>query len=83
MVNKINCAIQILKLTGFSNNDDSYTEGRLESLRFCYRKHLEGWTIDMFKEDLNKFKTENKCIGDYMLGIISGLKYNIKLMEEI
>ncbi|MGL4453777.1 MAG: hypothetical protein ACRCTZ_21690 [Sarcina sp.] len=57
--------------------------GYKESLNFCIRKHQEGWTLDLFKtnliETLDKY---GKYYGDYTSGLISGLKYNIKIMEE-
>ena len=70
----------LLKLKFDTDNDD-YSYGQREALRFCIRKHQEGWTLNNFKQEL--CKAFNMNIGDeYIQGIISGFKYNIKIMEE-
>ena len=70
----------ILKLKLDSNKDD-FTYGQEEAIKFCIRKHQEGWTLNNFKQEL--CKAFNMNIGDeYIQGIISGFKYNIKIMEE-
>ena len=62
--------------------DDDYSYGQLEAIRFCIRKHQEGWTLEEFKQELNRALSMNMYDG-YVKGIISGFKYNIKIMEEI
>lgn len=63
------------------NNDNSVTSGQIEAIKFCIRKHKEGWTIEDFKTELNNALRMNIC-DDYIKGIISGFRYNLKLMEE-
>lgn len=56
--------------------------GYLESLNFCIRQHKRGWNINQFKDNLDKVKQDyGKYGGEYLDGLISGLKYNIKHME--
>ena len=70
----------ILKLKLDVSKDD-FTYGQQEAIKFCIRKHQEGWTLDNFKQEL--CKAFNMNIGDeYIQGIISGFKYNIKIMED-
>jgi len=70
----------LLKLK-FDINSDDFNYGQQEAIRFCIRKHNEGWTLDDFKQEL--IKTLSMNIDDeYIQGIISGFKYNIKIMEE-
>lgn len=58
--------------------------GYMESLKFCIRKHEEKWSLDLFKSNLSETLDKyGKYYGDYTSGLISGLKYNIKIMEEI
>ena len=70
----------ILKLKLDSNKDD-FTYGQQEAIKFCIRKHQEGWTLEDFKQELNRSLSMNIYDG-YVKGIISGFKYNIKIMEE-
>lgn len=57
--------------------------GYKESLNFCIRKHQEGWSLDLFKSNLSEtLEKYGKYYGDYTSGLINGLKYNIKIMEE-
>ena len=66
----------------FDTGTDDYSYGQQEALRFCIRKHQEGWTLEDFKQELNRSLSMNTYDG-YIQGIISGFKYNIKIMEEI
>ena len=70
----------LLKLK-FDVNSDDFTYGQKEAIKFCIRKHEEGWDLDDFNKDLQKAMKLNKN-SEYIKGIISGLKYNIKIMEE-
>lgn len=72
----------LLKIKFDRNFDSDYSCGQQEAIRFCIRKHEEGWTLDDFKQDLNKALALNMD-DEYIQGIVSGLKYNIKIMEEI
>ena len=63
------------------NNDNSVTSGQIEAIKFCIRKHNEGWTIEDFKMELKNALKMNIC-DDYIKGIISGFRYNLKIMEE-
>lgn len=70
----------LLKLK-FDISLDDFTYGQQEAIKFCIRKHQEGWIIDDFKKEL--CKTSKLNINDeYIQGIISAFKYNIKIMEE-
>ena len=70
----------LLKLK-FDISLDDFTYGQQEAIKFCIRKHQEGWIIDDFKKEL--YKTSKLNINDeYIQGIISAFKYNIKIMEE-
>ena len=62
-------------------NSDDFTYGQQESIKFCIRKHEEGWTLDDFNRDLEKAMKLNMN-DEYIQGIVSGLKYNLKIMEE-
>ncbi len=56
--------------------------GYLESLNFCIRQHKCGWNIGQFKDNLDKVKQDyGKYGGEYLDGLINGLKYNVKHME--
>ena len=70
----------LLKLK-FDVNSDDFTYGQQESIKFCIRKHEEGWTLDDFYKELYNALSMNVC-SEYVQGIISGFKYNIKIMEE-
>ena len=72
----------ILLMLKFDTDDSDYSYGQREALRFCIRKHQEGWTLEDFKQELNRSLSMNTYDG-YIQGIISGFKYNIKIMEEI
>lgn len=72
----------LLQIQFDRNFDRDYSYGQQEAIRFCIRKHEEGWTLDDFKQDLNKALALNMD-DEYIQGIVSGLKYNIKIMEEI
>ena len=72
----------LLKLNLDRNSyDDNYMNGQKEAIRFCIRKHKEGWTLDDFYKELYNALSMNVC-SEYVQGIISGFKYNIKIMEE-
>ena len=70
----------ILKLKLDVSKDD-FTYGQQEAIKFCIRKHEEGWTLDDFYKELYNASSMNVC-SEYVQGIISGFKYNIKIMEE-
>lgn len=70
----------LLKLK-FDVNSDDFTYGQQESIKFCIRKHEEGWTLDDFNKELERAMKLNTN-DEYIQGIVSGLKYNIKIMEE-
>lgn len=60
-----------------------YKVGYKSSIEFCIRKHKEGWNLKQFKENLeNVIKEYSYLKGDYLNGIVKGLEYNIKLMEN-
>ena len=65
----------------FDTNSTDYSIGQKEAIRFCIRKHEEGWTLDDFYKELYNALSMNTC-SEYIQGIISGFKYNIKIMEE-
>lgn len=71
----------LLKLKFETNTDHDYSYGQQEAIRFCIRKHKEGWTLDDFNRDLEEAMKLNMN-DEYIQGIVSGLKYNIKIMEE-
>ena len=71
----------LLKLKFDRNADDDYSCGQREAIRFCLRKHKEGWSLDDFYKELHKVLSDKKC-SEYTQGIISGFKYNIKIMED-
>ena len=70
----------LLKLK-FDISLDDFTYGQQEAIKFCIRKHQEGWIIDDFKKELCKISKLN-INDEYIQGIISAFKYNIKIMEE-
>ena len=72
----------ILLQLKFDTDRDDYKQGQLDAIRFCVRKHGENWTLEDFKHDLEKAIKLN-LDKEYIKGIVSGLKYNIKLMEGI
>ncbi|HBH3639400.1 TPA: hypothetical protein KSK26_001223 [Clostridioides difficile] len=55
--------------------------GQILALEFCIDKHKEGWTLEQFKENLEKQKSKN-MYGDYVDGFMSVLRRNIKDMER-
>lgn len=55
--------------------------GQTLALEFCIDKHKEGWTLEQFKENLEKQKSKN-MYGDYANGFMSVLERNIKDMER-
>ena len=65
----------------FDTNQDDFIAGQKEAIKFCIRKHEEGWTLDDFYKELYNALSMNVC-SEYVQGIISGFKYNIKIMEE-
>lgn len=62
----------LLKLK-FDSDTDDFTYGQQEAIKF--------WTLDNFNKDLEKAMKLNMN-DEYIQGIVSGLKYNIKIMEE-
>ncbi|MCC0643858.1 MULTISPECIES: hypothetical protein [unclassified Clostridioides] len=54
--------------------------GQISALESCIEKHKEGWTLEQFKEHLEKHKSEN-MYGDYIDGFMSVLKRNVREME--
>lgn len=83
MINKLEDKLdEEMMLRQFLLSQDEY-RGFKEAINFCIRKHKEKWNINDFREDLIQTKMQYKdwdC--SYIEGIVSGLKYNIKLMEE-
>ena len=65
----------------FDENRTDYSIGQKEAIKFCIRKHEEGWTLDDFYKELYNALSMNVC-SEYVQGIISGFKYNIKIMED-
>ena len=65
----------------FDTDSNDYSSGQKEAIKFCIRKHEEGWTLDDFYKELYNALSMNVC-SEYVKGIISGFKYNIKIMEE-
>ncbi|EGT3639048.1 hypothetical protein [Clostridioides difficile] len=55
--------------------------GQISALEFCIDKHKEEWTLEQFKENLEKQKSKN-MYGDYVDGFMSVLRRNIKDMER-
>ncbi|EGT2232430.1 hypothetical protein EPL77_14000 [Clostridioides difficile] len=55
--------------------------GQISALEFCIDKHKEEWTLEQFKENLEKQKSKN-MYGDYIDGFMSVLRRNIKDMER-
>ncbi|CCL00316.1 TPA: hypothetical protein OLX94_002327 [Clostridioides difficile] len=55
--------------------------GQTLALEFCIDKHKEGWTLEQFKENLEKQKSKN-MYGDYVDGFMSVSERNIKDMER-
>lgn len=82
MINKLQDIISEGRLTGYINGDNSYIDGKLESLRFALRKHKEQWHINMFIEHLNKFNNQYTKLDSYLKGVKEGMELNIQLMEE-
>lgn len=80
---KIEELIEQAKMTKCKGVDYEYKRGCIEALNFAIRMHREHWDLDKFKEDL--IETESNLSnfnGEYKDGILSGLKTNIKIMEE-
>ena len=65
----------------FDTDSTDYASGQKEAIKFCIRKHGEGWSLDDFYKELYNALSMNVC-SEYVQGIISGFKYNIKIMEE-
>ena len=66
----------------FDENRTDYSIGQKEAIKFCIRKHEEGWTLDDFYKEFYNALSMNKC-SEYIQGIIWGFKYNIRIMEEL
>ncbi|MGO0884830.1 hypothetical protein ACTPDI_18795 [Clostridioides difficile] len=54
--------------------------GQISALESCIEKHKEEWTLEQFKNHLEKYESEN-MYGDYINGFMSVLKRNIREME--
>lgn len=73
-----------LELYPTMTKSESFTEGQVEALGFCIRKHKENWSINDFIKDLEETKKEFTVpYDDYEKGIIDTLKYNIEKMEVV
>lgn len=66
----------------FDRYSDDFSYGQQEAIKFCIRKHQEGWIVDDFKKELCKTSKLNRN-DEYIQGIIDVFKYNIKIMEEL
>lgn len=71
----------LLQINFDRNTDSDYSYGQKESIKFCIRKHQEGWTLGDFNRDLEEAMKLNMK-DEYIQGIVAGLKFNIKNMEE-
>lgn len=60
---------------------NDYAQGQKTAIKFCIRKHQEGWTLGDFNRDLEEAMKLNMK-DEYIQGIVAGLKFNIKNMEE-
>lgn len=64
--------------------DSDFKKGYKSAIKFCIERHEEGWGLSQFEEDLKEVINQYGFLsGDYLDGIISGLKYNIKLTKEV
>ncbi|HBG7860227.1 TPA: hypothetical protein KRF17_003626 [Clostridioides difficile] len=70
----------LLRFTTVDEVDWDVKFGQISALESCIDKHRKGWTLEQFKEHLEKHKSEN-MYGDYIDGFMSVLKMNIKKME--
>ena len=70
----------LLKLK-FDTDSNDYSSGQKEAIKFCIRKHAERQTLDDINKELYNAISMNVC-SEYVQGIISGVKYNIKIMED-
>ena len=77
MINRLEDKLLKLKF----DIQDGYDIGVIESIKFCLRKHREGWTIQMFNKELESALKLN-LRDEYIQGIVAGMRYNIKVMEE-
>ncbi|HBG6315180.1 TPA: hypothetical protein KRL35_003927 [Clostridioides difficile] len=71
----------LLRFTTVDEVDWDVKFGQISALEFCIDKHKEGWTLEQFKENLEKQKSKN-MYGDYVDGFMSVLERNIKDMER-
>ncbi|MCJ0224499.1 hypothetical protein JY758_13025 [Clostridioides difficile] len=72
----------LLRFTTVDEVDWDVKFGQISALEFCIDKHKEGWTLEQFKENLEKQKSKN-MYGDYADGFMSVLRRNIKDMEGL
>ncbi|MFL8712920.1 hypothetical protein Q3304_19265 [Clostridioides sp. GD02377] len=56
--------------------------GEISALKSCIEKHEKGWTLEQFKNHLEKYESE-EMYGDYVNGFMSVLRRNIKDMEGL
>lgn len=82
-VNKLEDRLTEVMMVRAKGCDSDYKKGYKSAIKFCIERHKEGWVISRFEEDLEEVINQYGLLsGDYLDGIISGLKYNIKLMEN-
>ncbi|ANT45125.1 TPA: hypothetical protein KNH77_003220 [Clostridioides difficile] len=72
----------LLRFTTVDEVDWDVKFGQISALESCIDKHRKGWTLEQFKEHLEKHKSEN-MYGDYIDGFMSVLRRNIKDMEGL
>ena len=45
----------------FDTDSNDYSSGQKEAIKFCIRKHEEGWTLDDFYKELYNALSMNVC----------------------
>lgn len=81
IINDLEDRLFILKFTRFEGIEAEQALGSIAGLKYCIKRHKENWTIEQFKEDLEKQKADG-LYGDYIDGWEGVLKRNIKDMER-
>ncbi|CZR97682.1 hypothetical protein CDFC105_73440 [Clostridioides difficile] len=71
----------LLKFTRFEGPELEESLGCIAALESCIEKHKKGWTVEQFKQHLEKHKSEG-LYGDYIDGFMSVLERNIREMES-
>ncbi|VHX80078.1 Uncharacterised protein [Clostridioides difficile] len=69
------------KFTIVDEIDEDERFGQISALESCIDKHKKCWTLEQFKNHLEKYESEN-MYGDYIDGFMSVLRRNIKDMER-